>query len=171
MRPIALCTALSTALSLAVPMMVLGACSPPQSSAEPEPAPASPPVLAGVDLTQPLRALGTEPGWALDVGSTELAIEGMDRPLQQAPRPDPVVHGTTATFTTATEAGVPLVLTLIATDCSDGMTDRTYPLVARVEFGVETLTGCAAATEAIMSVGESGRVERSPAAPETPAKP
>ena len=48
---------------------------------------------------------------------------------------------------------------LIATECSDGMSDRTYPLTAKVEIGDETLTGCAAATAAIERAGESGRVE------------
>lgn len=94
----------------------------------------------------------------VNVGATEMTFEGMDRLSQQATRPEPVVHGTTATFTTATSVGTPLTLTLIATDCSDGMSDRTYPLVARLELGPETLTGCAAATDAIMSAGESGPV-------------
>ena len=64
-----------------------------------------------------------------------------------------------AVWTTETEARTPLILTLMATDCSDGMSDRTYPLTAKVEIGDETLTGCAAATAAIERAGESGRVE------------
>ena len=146
-------------IAAALTVLAVSACSPPQPASEPvsEPTPAA--VLAGVDLTQPVRALGTEPGWAVNVGATELTFEGMDRALQQASRPEPVIHGTTATFTTATSAGNPMVLTLIATDCSDGMSDRTYPLVARLELGPETLTGCAASTAAIMGTGEIGRVE------------
>ena len=41
-------------------------------------------------------------------------------------------------------------MTLIATECSDGMSDRVYPLTARVEIGDDTLTGCAASKSAIM---------------------
>ena len=37
-----------------------------------------------------------------------------------------------------------LVLTLIATECSDGMSDRVYPLTAKVEIGDDEVTGCAA---------------------------
>jgi uncharacterized membrane protein len=38
------------------------------------------------------------------------------------------------------------------------MSDRLYPLTARVRIGEETLTGCAASVAAIMSAGESGPV-------------
>ena len=48
---------------------------------------------------------------------------------------------------------------LTATECSDGMSDRTYPLTARVEIGGETLNGCAATAAALDRAGESGRVE------------
>ena len=37
-----------------------------------------------------------------------------------------------------------LNVVLIATECSDGMSDRTYPLTAKVEIGDDELTGCAA---------------------------
>ncbi|HUH10011.1 MAG TPA: hypothetical protein VLZ73_05630, partial [Brevundimonas sp.] len=70
----------------------------------------------------------------------------------------PTLQGTVAVWTTATEAKTPLVVTLMATDCSDGMSDRTYPLTAIVKLGDRLLTGCAAATAAIMSAGESGPV-------------
>ena len=43
------------------------------------------------------------------------------------------------------------------------MSDRTYPLTARVEIGADTLTGCAASVSAIMSAGESGPVVDRPA--------
>lgn len=150
--------------AVALPALVLAACSQPQSAPKSEPQPPPTRTLGGVDLTEPVRALGTEPGWVLNLNATEMVFEGMDRTMQQARRPEPLVHGTTATYTTATNTGYPMVLTLIATDCSDGMSDRTYPLVARLELGPETLTGCAASTAAITTAGESGRVESPPVA-------
>ena len=54
-----------TALAAAA---VLAACSPAAEAPQPpeaEAPAAAPPMLAGVDLTQPLRALGTEPFWAV----------------------------------------------------------------------------------------------------------
>ncbi|HZW16834.1 MAG TPA: hypothetical protein VFF66_11360 [Brevundimonas sp.] len=152
MRALAL-TALASAL------VVLAACSPPaEAPAAPEPAPEPAPVLAGVDLTQPLRAVGNEPFWAVELTGSELVYSGVDRPEQRAPQGEPVLQGTMAVWEATTTAGTPLSVTLTATECSDGMTSRTYPLTALVRVGEEMLTGCAATVSAIMSTGESGRV-------------
>ena len=140
----------------AVSALTLTACSQAEEPAPPPPEPA--PVLAGVDLTKPVRALGTEPFWAVELTGTEMVYSGVDRPEQRAPQPKAVVQGTTATFEGVTGAGTPLNVMLAATECSDGMSDRTYPLSAIVKIGDETLSGCAASSAAIMSTGESGPV-------------
>ena len=136
----------------------LTACSQPATEKAPA-APAEARTLAQVDLDQPLRVLGTEPFWAVEITPTGLVYSGLDRPAQKAPNPGPALQGTVAVWTAETEAKTPLVVTLAATDCSDGMSDRTYPLTAKVEIGGESLTGCAAASAAIEKAGESGRVE------------
>jgi Predicted membrane protein len=159
-------------LIFAVPTLALlaVACSEPvQPAPEAAPAAPAPVLLAGVDLNEPVRLLGTEPFWSVDITETELVYTNPEPDSEQrAARPEPVLAGTTATWTSATTAGVPLVITVIATDCSDGMSDRTYPLVAKVELGTQILNGCAAQTSAIMSSGESGPVT-TPPAQETPA--
>lgn len=99
--------------------------------------------LGGVDLGQPFRVLGTEPFWTIEVTPAQLRYEGLDRPEQTAPNPGPVVRGKTAVFTVTTKQNNSLVVTLVDTDCSDGMSDRLYPLTARVEISGETLDGCA----------------------------
>jgi len=144
-------------LSAASAAVALAACSQPAEKLPANAAEAR--VLAGVDLDQPLRVLGTEPFWAVEIAPTGLTYSGVDRPEQKAANPGPALQGTVAVWTTATEAKTPLVVTLMATDCSDGMSDRTYPLTARVEIGTESLTGCAASIAAIENAGESGRVE------------
>ncbi len=139
--------------------VTLAACSPPAEAPEaPETPPAAPPILAGVDLSQPLRALGTEPFWAVELNGTDMVYSGVDRPEQRAPQGEPVIQGTMAIWEATTLAGTPLTVTLTSTDCSDGMSSRTYPLTAMVKIGDETLMGCAATVSAIMSTGESGRV-------------
>ena len=143
--------------AVSVATAALAACSQPAEKAPA--APAEPRTLAGVDLDQPLRVLGTEPFWAIEITPTGLTYSGVDRPEQKAANPGPALQGTVAVWTTATEARTPLVVTLMATDCSDGMSDRTYPLTAKVEIGGENLTGCAASSAAIEKAGESGRVE------------
>ena len=142
----------------AVSALVLSACSQGE-----EPAPATPvvepaPMLAGVDLGKPVRALGTEPFWSIELTGTEVVYTTPEPPEQRAPQPKPVVQGTTATWETQTVAGTALEITLVATECSDGMSDRTYPLTAMVRIGETRLSGCAASSAAIMSTGESGPV-------------
>lgn len=143
-----------------LPALALAACS---QEGEPDSAAATPaappPVLGGVNLGQPIRALGTEPFWGVDLTGRELVYAGVDRPEQRAPQPEPVVQGTTATYEATTGAGQTIRVMLAATECSDGMSDRTYPLSAIVKIGDETLTGCAASTAAIMSAGESGSLD------------
>ncbi len=149
---------LALIFAAAATLTILAACSQPAADKAPA-APVEARTLAGVDLDQPLRVLGTEPFWAVEITPAGLTYSGVDRPEQKAANPGPALQGTVATWTTETEAKTPLVVTLTATDCSDGMSDRTYPLTARVEIGGETLTGCAAAVAAIEKAGESGRVE------------
>ena len=149
MRFVLLCAVATTALA---------GCSQPAAEKAPT-ATAEARTLAGVDLDQPLRVMGTEPFWAVEIVPEGLTYSGVDRPAQKAANPGPALQGTVAVWTTETEAKTPLVVTLTATDCSDGMSDRTYPLTAKVEIGGESLTGCAASSAAIEKAGESGRVE------------
>ena len=142
----------------ALAVLALAACSPADEPDQPD-APLEPaPVLGGVDLAKPVRALGTEPFWSVELTGTEMVYTTPTPPEQRAPQPDPVVQGTTATWETETADGTALSVTLVATECSDGMSDRTYPLTAMVKLGELELTGCAASSAAVMSTGESGAV-------------
>jgi uncharacterized membrane protein len=125
-------------------VLAVAACS--EAPVEtPEPAtPAGPALLGSLDLNQPLRALGTEPFWGVDITSDALVYTAVDSAAIRAANPGPTIQGTTAVYASATSDGTALVVTLIATECSDGMSDRTYPLTARVELGGQTLNGCAA---------------------------
>ena len=144
------------ALALLAPLLVLTACSQGEEPA-PAPEPAEPEVvLGGVTLNEPLRALGTEPFWAVNIGDQGLVYSGVDRPEQTAPNDGPQVAGTTAMWRGQTEQGQALSVTLIETACSDGMSDRTFPLTARVEIGAEVLNGCAASVDFLMNTDEQG---------------
>jgi len=163
---------LTALAALTLATLTLAACSPPaEEPAAPPAPPAAPAVLAGIDLTQPLRAIGTEPFWAVELTGSEMVYSGVDRPEQRAPQGQPTMQGTMAIWEGTTGAGNALKVTLTATDCSDGMSDRTWPLTAMVEIGGENLMGCAATISAITSTGESGRVidGAAPAAPQPEA--
>lgn len=136
-------------ISLAVVAALLGAAACSEATVrEPDPVASSAPVagLGGVNLGEPLRVLGTEPFWSVDITSSSMTWTSPDQPLQMATNPGPAVQGTIAIYRTETEAGLPLVVTLTATECSDGMSDRLYPLTARVEIAGQSLNGCAAST-------------------------
>lgn len=115
-------------------------------------------VLAGVDLKQPIRALGTEPFWSVELTGSEMIYTAPEPPELRAPQPAPVMQGTIAIYESAIQSQE-FKVTLTATECSDGMSDRTYPLSAIIKIGDRTLTGCAAAKSAIMTAGEAGPVE------------
>ena len=142
----------------ALAALSLAACSPADAPDRPGPAPEPAPVLGGVDLAKPVRALGTEPFWSVELTGTEMVYTTPEPLEQRAPQPNPVVQGTTATYAAETADGTALNVTLVATECSDGMSDRIYPLTAMVKIGDLALTGCAAASAAVMSTGESGPV-------------
>ena len=116
---------------------------------EATPPPQAAPVLAGVDLGKPVRALGTEPFWSVEITPDGLIYTRMDQPTQRAPNRGATVQGTVATYATSTDLNTAMNVVLIATECSDGMSDRTYPLTARVEIGDDTLSGCAASASAL----------------------
>ena len=147
----------------ALAVVALAACSPEAEAPPPVEPPAPVLELGGVPLDQPLRAIGTEPFWGVDVTADALVYSGVDRPEQRATHDGVELMGTTASWRGTMADGSPIDLILMATECSDGMSDRTYPLTARVEVGGETLNGCAATVSAIMSAGESGLVVDAPA--------
>lgn len=122
---------------------------------ESAPLPETAPVLAGVDLAQPVRALGTEPFWSVEISQDALIYTRVDQPTQRAPNRGATVQGTVATYVTTTDLNEALNVVLIATECSDGMSDRVYPLTVKVEIGDDELTGCAAATSTLVSPSTS----------------
>ncbi|QYC10183.1 COG3650 family protein [Brevundimonas nasdae] len=150
--------------ALAAVSLSLGACyEREQNKPQSAPVPETQAVLGDVDLAKPVRAVGTEPFWRVDITRDGLTYTRVDQPTRRAPNRGVTVQGTVATFATSTDIKEALNVTLIATECSDGMSDRVYPLTARVEIGNDTLTGCAASTSAIMGAGESGPVVDRPA--------
>jgi len=134
-------TALTGVFALGGAVIGCSASSEKTDETAPATAPA-PVVIGGIDLVQPLRVLGTEPFWAIDAAHETLVLTRPGVPDVTAPTSDPVVTGTTAVYSGTTNTGQTLVMTLIATECSDGMSDRVYPLTAKVELGEETLNGC-----------------------------
>lgn len=130
--------------------LLITACEPPPeepaSAPEGSQSPAATvvgPVLGGVDLGSPVRLIGTEPFWGVDIDQNGLKFTGVDRVDRQAPPVAPTVQGDRAVWNARVGDGAALVVSLTVKACSDGMSDRVYPLEAEVRLGEETLRGCA----------------------------
>lgn len=119
----------------------------------PDSAVGSPDASAAASMTaEPLRALGTEPFWALDVDSSGLRFITPDdtsgiRFPPIAPRP----AGDTLVWTGATERAA-FDVRIWREPCSDGMSDRIYPYAASVRIDTTDYKGCADRRAAIVAV-------------------
>lgn len=102
-------------------------------------------ILGGVNLSQPFRVLGTEPFWNVDVDSDEMLFAGLDRDSVMFTAIETLHWDSLATYKGESAGGITIALTLTPEECSDGMSDRIYPLSARVEMDSEVFAGCAAA--------------------------
>ena len=95
-----------------------------------------------------LNALGTEPFWAIKIRADGITVSRPGIEDVKSANPGPVVEKDSATWT-ITGGPAPLQLTLTKGACSDGMSDRHYPLNAVLAFGDKTMYGCAATPAAI----------------------
>ncbi|MBX7249084.1 MAG: hypothetical protein K1X35_08600 [Caulobacteraceae bacterium] len=152
MRPAFACAALA--------VLALSACKPageapaqpggeaPAPDAGAPPAPIEP-RLNGVDLTEDLRVVGTEPFWSIDIDNDYLKFKGVDLPEATGQNAGPTMTPGTATWNVSTGDGTVLKVVLTGEKCSDGMSDREYPLTAKVDFGEKHFNGCAATVAAL----------------------
>lgn len=149
-------------IALAAILSALSLCACSQGSAPAEvvaPEQPEPVMLGSVDLNQTIRALGTEPFWGIEITPDALIYSGVDQPEIRADNPGPVVQGTTAVYAATAQGAPVMTVTLISTECSDGMSDRTYPLTAMVELGERTLNGCAAPQAFLDRTDEAGAAQ------------
>jgi len=127
---------------------LLAACTPKGDDGSPALEPADAPTAAATappgGFAGAIDARGTEPFWALEIRSGGIKLQRPDHPDLTAPNPGPQAQGDAATWGAA---GDPLQVTLGKTACSDGMSDRLYPMAATVQACRETLRGCAAPAE------------------------
>jgi uncharacterized membrane protein len=91
----------------------------------------------------PLRALGTEPFWALDIETNGLRLITPDDTVGiRFPSSAPTIVGDTTVWTGRNEQSAIEVRIWMA-KCSDGMSDREYPHSVRVLLGETIYRGCA----------------------------
>lgn len=84
---------------------------------------------------------GTEPFWSMEVSAGSLTYITPEDPTGQQTAVTRFA-GNGGLGVNGTLGGEPLNIAVTPGDCSDGMSDRTYPFTATVELGDEALTGC-----------------------------
>ena len=98
------------------------------------------------DLLQIFRAFGTEPFWNVNVEDATLTYttpEDQDGVAMQGTRRS--IPG--GVEIAGDHEGKPFVLTAMAGDCSDGMSDNRYALVSTFRYGDLDYKGCGEAAK------------------------
>lgn len=121
-------------------LLALAACQPQGPDRKAAPKADAPP--AAIDFSQPMTARGNEPFWALAINGTQVTLTRPGHPDVTAQTPAPVIQAGRATWIAAAP-GQQITITVYESPCSDGMSDRSYPLTAEVVLLNETLRGCA----------------------------
>jgi len=106
-----------------------------------QPKPGDVPNYAGVGESETIHLLGTEPFWSMQIEHGMLTYttpENMDGSNAAVTR----FAGNGGLGFSGTLDGKLLQIAVTPGDCSDAMSDRTYPFVATVTLGDEMLTGC-----------------------------
>ncbi len=125
-------------------ILVLAACKDNPSRSADSSAAAAPTTSAAVATTEPLRALGTEPFWALDIDSTGLRFTTPDDTSGKRFPPNAPTPMAGDTLVWMAESDLTAVHVRIWPEpCSDGMSDRSYPWTAIVRVAGTTYRGCA----------------------------
>jgi len=145
--------------AIALLFVGLAACQPQDPNGQPAPPPAdapseapseapavvaNPPPPSIVDVSHPIRAVGTEPFWSLGIDGTSFKLERPDKPPLVATSAGAALTGGQAVWVAKTADGQQMTVTIRFSQCSDGMSDRKYPMSAEVALLNESLFGCAA---------------------------
>jgi uncharacterized membrane protein len=97
--------------------------------------------LGGVDLDESITLVGTEPFWNILFGDGRMVFSSPDSHTGETTTTPFILSKTGAEW-----HGKTMDIYLTAGRCSDGMSDRGYPLKAVVHIGSTILKGCAVST-------------------------
>lgn len=124
--------------ALGTPLLI-AACQPAQPAGAPGTSPAG---FTGIAAEETIYFLGTEPFWGGETQGDSLTYKTPEN-----------LAGDTITVKrfagqgglglSGTLDGAPFDMTITPGECSDGMSDRTFPFAVTLKIGAETRQGCA----------------------------
>jgi uncharacterized membrane protein len=98
--------------------------------------------FSGIAASETIRFTGTEPFWGGESSGDTLTYTTPENQSGEAIRVKRFA-GRGGVSLSGEMRGQPFDLTVTPGDCSDGMSDRTYPYAATLRLGSETRQGCA----------------------------
>ncbi len=113
-----------------------------ESEAPPAPVTSESQVYDGIGENEIVRFTGTEPFWGGNVGKGE-ALYSTPENIDGTRFPVTRFAGNNGVSFSGTMSGAAFDLMITPGDCSDGMSNRTYPFVATLTLGGEQRNGCA----------------------------
>lgn len=136
--------------------LLLCACQPQAPGGSPAPPPADAPKAGNaaapasrvMDISKPITARGTEPFWALKIDGKAFRLIRPDQPDLIAEAPGAAISDGRAIWVAKAADGQQMTVTLYLSNCSDGMSDLSYPMSAEVVLLNVELRGCAGPADA-----------------------
>ena len=98
------------------------------------------------------RAIGTEPFWDLEIGRDMVFTDRGNNATVRQPTPRPI-NGTAGEIYRTQR----LEVNIVHSQCSDGMSDRTYPDTVQVYVDGRLYRGCGAQSSFFSQVSETGQ--------------
>ncbi len=98
-------------------------------------------IFSAIAPDEVITLTGTEPFWGITVKDGQATYTNPENPAGQA---FPVTRfaGNNGLGFSGAWDDTPVTITITPGQCSDGMSDRSFPYVATIALGEETLRGC-----------------------------
>jgi uncharacterized membrane protein len=112
-----------------------------------------------VNVLEPVSAVGTEPFWGVTITGRTLDWSDPEAENRAGTVGRPKLTAGKIVWRGQVDGVGPVVITLTRGPCSDGMSDFTYPLTARIKAPAYVFNGCAATVAAFERRDREGRDE------------
>jgi uncharacterized membrane protein len=112
------------------------ACTPGADAIDPEGQ-----TFAAIAADEVISLTGTEPFWSITIEDGQASYADPEHPEARSFAVARFAGNNGLGFSGDWD-GVPVTISITPGECSDGMSDRTFPYVATIALGEETLRGC-----------------------------
>jgi uncharacterized membrane protein len=123
------------------PWLMLAAILPAACTSPPDTIDPKGDVFSAIAPDEAITLTGTEPFWGITIEDGQASYADPDHPEARSFAVSRFAGNNGLGFSGDWD-GAPVTISVTPGQCSDGMSDRTYPYVATIALGEETLRGC-----------------------------